>query len=281
MIANCRGFSLEFVNPVLHILCPLCGRLAVIESLPGNRLADGDAEMLAHILVHLIHEEHHGKVERQMLVAESGDAIESLGVLTTEMDRHHITLVFHALGDESLLPRQIADAAIRLLAAVQSRREHQHVVVTLESSLYHAREVTALSAGLIDTDAHRLQAREIEQQIVYQIAELTIVMRSDDGAEAHAVLSTQRMIRHESIELAIILIRQILQAYDFYIHFQIAHTFCKPLRTGEVSAFPQELVHLVFVYDLFQPRHEESRNKFSFAPHLILQYLFYVYRFLY
>ncbi len=119
MIANCRGFSLEFVNPVLHILCPLCGRLAVIESLPWNRLADGDAEMLAHILVHLVHQEHHGKVERQMLVAESGDAIEPLGVLPTEMDRHHITLILHTLGDESLLPRQVADAAIRLLAAVQ------------------------------------------------------------------------------------------------------------------------------------------------------------------
>lgn len=229
----------------------------MIESLPGNRLADGNAEMLAHILVHLIHEEHHGKVERQMLVAEPGDAIESLGVLTTEMDRHHITLIFHTFGDESLLPRQIADAAIRLLAAVQSSREHQHVVVALESSLYHAREVTALSAGLVDTDAHRLQAREIEQQIIDQIAELTIIMRSDDGAEAHAVLSAQRMIRHESIELAVILIRQILQAYDFYIHLQIAHAFCKPLRTGEVSAFPQELVHLVFVYDFFS---QDTRN---------------------
>ena len=50
----------------------------MIEGLPRNRFADGDAEMLAHVLVHLVNQEKHGEIERQMLVAEAGDAIESL-----------------------------------------------------------------------------------------------------------------------------------------------------------------------------------------------------------
>ena len=154
------------------------------------------------------------------------------------------------------------------------------MVVALETSLHHAREVTALSTGLVDADAYRLESRKIEQKVVDQIAELAVIMLSDDGTQAHAVLSAQRMIRHEGIELAVVLIRQILQAHNLYIHLQIAHAFGEPLRTGKATTFPQELVDLVLVNDFLKPRNQETRHKLRLASHLALQYLFYIYRFL-
>ncbi len=77
MIAHCKRVLTRVRKPCpSHTVPTLWPILLVIEGLPRNRLADGDAEMLAHILVHLVHEEQHGKIERQMLVAEPGDAIE-------------------------------------------------------------------------------------------------------------------------------------------------------------------------------------------------------------
>lgn len=59
------------------------------------------------------------------------------------------------------------------------------MVVALETSLHHTREVTALPTGLVDADAYRLESRKIEQKVVYQIAELAVIMLSDDGLSTH------------------------------------------------------------------------------------------------
>ena len=37
--------TLQFINTILHILRPLGSRLAVVKSLPGNRLANRNTEM--------------------------------------------------------------------------------------------------------------------------------------------------------------------------------------------------------------------------------------------
>ena len=186
--------TLQFINTILHILRPLGSRLAVVESLPWNRLANRNTEMLAHVLIHLVYQEKHGEIERQMLVAETGYAIEPLRVAPAKVDRHNITMILHTLGNERLFPRQVTDGSVFLLAAVQAGREHQHVAIALETSLYHAREVAALSAGLVDSDADRLQAREIEQEVVDQITELAVIMLSDDGTETYSVLDRKSVV---------------------------------------------------------------------------------------
>lgn len=107
------------------------------------------------------------------------------------MDRHDITLILNALGDECLLPWDVMNTAILTLSTVQSCREHQHVVVTLESSLHHTWEVATVTPRLVDANAHRLQTRKIEQQVVDQISELALIMGTDDGAKCHTVLSAQ------------------------------------------------------------------------------------------
>lgn len=101
MFGFCK--PLKFINPVFNILRPLGSRLALIKSLPRNRFADGDAEMLAHIPVHLVNQKQHGEIERQILVAKSGDAVETFRVAPSEMDRHHIALIFYTLRDKRLL----------------------------------------------------------------------------------------------------------------------------------------------------------------------------------
>ena len=59
--------TLQFINTILHILRPLGSRLAVVESLPWNRLANRNTEMLAHVLIHLVYQKEHGEIKRQML----------------------------------------------------------------------------------------------------------------------------------------------------------------------------------------------------------------------
>ncbi len=107
------------------------------------------------------------------------------------------------------------DGSILALAAVQACRKHQHVVIALEARLHHTREVAALATRLVDADAYRLQAREIEQEVVDQITELAVIMLSDDGTETYAVLSSQRMIGNEGIELAVVLVGQVFQVLRF------------------------------------------------------------------
>ena len=48
------GDRLKGVDLVFDELRPLDGLTALVEGLPGDGLADGDAEGLVHILVHLV-----------------------------------------------------------------------------------------------------------------------------------------------------------------------------------------------------------------------------------
>ena len=237
--------------------------------------------MLAHIPVHLVNQEQHGEIKRQILVAKSGDAVETFRVAPSEMDRHHIALIFYTLRDKRLLPRQVVDGSILALAAVQACRKHQHVVVTLEARLHHPWEIATLATRLVDADTYRFQTRQVEQKIIHQIAELAIIVLADDGTETYTVLSAQRMIGNKGIEFAVVLVRQVFQAYDFNIHLQIAHTFGEPFSTRKATALPQEPVHLVLVNNLLEPGNQEARYEFHLASHLALKNLIYVYRFLY
>ena len=74
------GDRLKGVDLVFDELRPLDGLTALVEGLPGDGLADGDAEGLVHVFVHLIDQEKHGQIERQALVGEVGQTVEEIGV---------------------------------------------------------------------------------------------------------------------------------------------------------------------------------------------------------
>ena len=54
----------QVVYSILHPLSPLLRRAATVECLPWYRLAYMYGKMLAHIAIHLVHKEYHGKIER-------------------------------------------------------------------------------------------------------------------------------------------------------------------------------------------------------------------------
>ena len=69
----------------MHILRPLSRSTALVERLPWNRLANGDAERLVHILVHFINEVDHCDVDLlDILIAEISQFVEEIGILTAK-----------------------------------------------------------------------------------------------------------------------------------------------------------------------------------------------------
>ena len=137
-----------------------------------------------------------------------------------------------------------------LLTAVQAGGKHEHVAVALETCLNHAREVATVAACLVDADAHGLETRQVEQQVVDEVAETTVIVASDDGAETHAILSSQRVVRHEGVKAAVVLVGQVLLTHNLNVHLKIAHTLAEPLCARQVAALPQEAVHLILMDDV-------------------------------
>lgn len=178
-------------------------------------------------------------------------------------------------------PGQVANTAIWLFAAVETSREHQHVIVALEASLHHTGEVTALASRLVDAYTDGLETWQIKKQVVHKITELSVIMGANDGAKRHTVLSSQRMIGHEGIKLAIVLVGQILHSLQLYVHLEILHALSKPLGTLKMTTFPQEAVHFILVNGLLEPGHKKRGHKLCLCSHLALQNPAYVNRFLY
>ena len=89
----------------------------------------------------------------------------------------------------------------------------------------------------------------------------------------HAVLSSQRMIGHEGIKLAIVLVGQILHSLQLYVHLEILHALSKPLGTLKMTTFPQEAVHFILVNGLLEPETRKEGTNFAFAPILLFKIL--------
>ena len=233
-----------------------------------------------NVLVHLVYEEEHGDIEFYAeLLADIGKIVEEIGVLPTEMYRHDITLILHALGYEGLGPWYVVYLSVYASRA-QSGREHEHMVVASEASLHHCREVAALVSCLIDRNAHGRKSRKVHQQIVDEVSELTVIMSAYYSSERHAVHSTERMVAYESIQSAVVLVRQILHAFYLQGHIKILDTIFQPLYTLMGTAVPQEGIHLILVYDVLQPPCKQRRHIASFTTHLAFKYVVNVYRLL-
>ena len=125
----------------MYKLCPFHRTFALVERLPGDGFSDGDVECLADVLIHLVDQIEHGEVEGQKAVGEIRQTIEGVGILTAEVDRNDVALIFHALGDKRLLPREVANLAIPS-ARTQACREHQQMIVALEAGFHNLGEGT-------------------------------------------------------------------------------------------------------------------------------------------
>ena len=197
-------FFLQLIDAVFYKFRPFQRCFGLVEGLPGYGLSKSHLKGLVDILIHFVDQEKHGQIKFQMLVAEVGQAVEKVTVLTAKMDRHHITLVLYAFRDKSLRPWHIVNLTVNL-ARTDAGRIHQHVVVALKPCFNHSREVTALLSSLVDRDAKWSQTRQVHQEIIDQIPETAVIMAADNTAQCYAVSTAQRMVAHKSIEAAIVL----------------------------------------------------------------------------
>ena len=184
-----NGQWLEFIDFVLHPLCPFGGSPAAVEVLVGNGLSEAYRVVATLGAVHLIWQEKHGEVELESkALTPFGHAVETWGVFPDEMDRNDIAVVLYALLYESFPPREIADLAVDETGA-DARRKEYDVVIALESSIDLAWEIAGLAAKLVDGYAERCQTLEIHQEVVDKIFDIPIVFATDDAAEGHPVNS--------------------------------------------------------------------------------------------
>ena len=61
------------------------------------------------------------------------------------------------------------------------------MVLAFEGGTNQSGEVASLFACLVDWSAERSQSRKVHEQVVGQIAEVIIVVATNDGTECHTV----------------------------------------------------------------------------------------------
>ena len=153
------------------------------------------------------------------------------------------------------------------LPAIQACGEHEHVIVALKAGLHHSGKITTLLARLVNSDTHRLQPREVEKQVIDEIAELPVIAFSNEGTQRNAVLTAQRVVGNNGIELSVVLIGQILHALNRQFHLQIVHATLQPFRSLYVPRVPKKLIDLIFVGDLPKPTNGKTWHKPCLAAH--------------
>ena len=189
------------------------------------------------------------------------------------MDRNHVAPVFNTFGDEGLRPWDIPDHSI-MSARAQACGEHEHVVLALKTRPDHHGEVTALLARLVDGNGNRYQPRQVHQQVVNQVAEVPIVLSSNDSSECHAILSAERVVRDEGVEPPVVLRRKVLTAYDVERGVKVAYAVHQPVCSAQMSAFPKVGVHLVLMRYALEPCHQRPWHELRLRTHFDLHNVF-------
>ena len=266
----------EFIHDVFNVLCPLQGRLRLVEGLPGDGLPDGDGESLVAVLQHLVGQVEHGDVELDAEgLADVGQVVEEVGVPAVEVDGYHVALVLHALDDESLLPLQVADDA-PLAPRAQPGRKHEQLIVRGESGLNHAGKVLGLASGLVDGDAEGREAVQVHQQVVDQVLDLAVVARAQHVAQGQTVLPAQGMIGNEGAEAAVG--GQILFATHHELRIQEVQAGFQEVYPDLILRATQEAVQLILMDDTLEVGDDKLRDILRLLRSFLPQHLVYVYQ---
>ena len=151
------------------------------------------------------------------------------------------------------------------------------MVVALEAGLHHSGEVAALLTRLVDADTHRTQTGKEQQQVVDEITEASVVVVTDDRTETDTVLTAERMVAHEGVELAVVLVGQVFLTLNRHLHVEVLHAFLEPFRTELMAMLPQEVIDFILMNDATKPRHEEGRHISCAPSQLAFKNLLHVY----
>ena len=92
-------------------------------------------------------------------------------------------------------------------------------------------------------------------------------MAADNGTQRNTVFSAERVIAHKGVKLSVILVGQVLLAYNLERHVKITHAVLEPFYSGEMSAVPKIFVDFVLMYDMLKPFYQRRGHKLSLAAH--------------
>ena len=97
-------------------------------------------------------------------------------------------------------------------------------------------------------------------------------MTADDRAQANAVLTAKRMVAHENIAFAVVLVGKVLLAFYGEPHVKVLDAFLKPLGAFLPTMLVKKSVDLVLMDETTKPCHEKAWHVSSLIAHLAAQY---------
>ena len=112
------------------------------------------------------------------------------------MNGHDVALVFDALAHKGFCPGHVLDTSLDASRA-QTSREHDEMFVASKSGIHHFGEFTTLMSGLVDGYKEWGDAREVHEEVICQIANLSIVVSSEDSTKYHAIGTSKGMVAHK------------------------------------------------------------------------------------
>lgn len=246
------------INQVLDPARPLGRRALLAERSPGDGLQEMDLECLVLVLEHLVGQVKHLDIQLDaQALAQVGQAIEEIGVVSLETDGHNVTMVLQRLLDKGFLPLGVADDPLALPRA-KPRGEGDDLVAGTESLLDQAGVAAALGAMLVDRDEDVPQVGDEEQQVVHQVTDPPVVAFAQKGGEADAVHPAQWMIGGENITA--IRRGQVLLAIDLEPQAELADQRPHEIDAFDVPIAREDIVDLFLVSNTGQIVDRELRN---------------------
>ena len=144
--------------------------MAVVESLPRNRLAEHDGEGLVPLFEEFVRKECHFYVSLDFqLFTQPSKVIEETGIPPVDMSGNDVAMVFARFGDEGLFPFQVLDLASLYLARTKAKGEVADGTVTRERLVEKPGIfllVTNPFPGFVDRNEDGLQVLDEHQEIV-------------------------------------------------------------------------------------------------------------------
>lgn len=161
MVLSCQVVDLFFYDAG-----PFCVGVGFIEGLPGDGVAEGEAEGFVVLPHHFAREEDHFDVGLYVeFCPEVGEVIEEAGVLSRDMDGDDVALVAPGLADEGLLPYGVDDPAAFLFPGDQSGGEVEDSLVGGEG-LVDDLNIFGVLSMLVDGDEEGLESGDKHKEVV-------------------------------------------------------------------------------------------------------------------
>ena len=109
----------------------------------------------------------------------------------------------------------------------------------------------------VDRDEDRPQVRQVEQQVVHQVADLPVETSADNGRQANPVQSAQRMVGSEYVPP---FGRNILFVYQFQIQVKISDQLLHERYPVFIVIPAEDLVQLILMNSTDQIVNHKTGN---------------------